>query len=452
MKIETWPIDRPKDYPKNARKWSARAIETVAASIREYGWRQPIVVDSAEVIAIGHLRRAAGKHLGLSECPVHVASDLTPAQIRGLRLADNRTSEESAWDLDLLRVEMGDLKVGGFDLSLTGFTAREIDGFTLASNPAEDDVPPVPANPVTRAGDLWLLGPHRVLCGDATSPEDVERLLNGTPQPFLMVTDPPYGVEYDPEWRVRAAAEGHLAYARRRIGVVANDDRTDWSEAWRLFPGDVVYSWSPAGSNCIVSGGALLAAGFSIRNMIIWSKPHFPIGRGNYHYRHEPCWYAIRKGKTAHWRGGRAQTTIWEVALDNNVEGGHSTQKPVELMRRPILNHTAEGETTYDPFLGSGTTIAAAETTGRVCSGLEIEPTYTDVIVLRWQNLTGKQATLAGDNRTFAQVQAERCAVVSSETNGRKTKVRTDAGGPRHGKSDGRGRNSPRKHSEVLGD
>ena len=148
MKIETWPIDRPKDYPKNARKWSARAIETVAASIREYGWRQPIVVDSAEVIAIGHLRRAAGKHLGLSECPVHVASDLTPAQIRGLRLADNRTSEESAWDLDLLRVEMGDLKVGGFDLSLTGFTAREIDGFTLASNPAEDDVPPVPANPV----------------------------------------------------------------------------------------------------------------------------------------------------------------------------------------------------------------------------------------------------------------------------------------------------------------
>src|SRR5271170_5307965 len=178
MHIETWPIDRPKDYPKNARKWSAQAVEKVASSIREYGWRQPVVVDANDVIVIGHLRRAAGKFLGLTEIPVHVARDLTPAQIRGLRLADNRTNQEADWDEKLLALEITELGGLDFDLSLTGFDVHELD--SLFRDPLDEEraeqAPPLPKVAVTRPGDLWLIGPHRVLCGDATSAEAVARL------------------------------------------------------------------------------------------------------------------------------------------------------------------------------------------------------------------------------------------------------------------------------------
>jgi hypothetical protein len=209
MKIELWDIDRPKDYPGNARKWSGRAIDKVGTSIKTYGWRQPIVVDKHEVIVIGHLRRTAGRSIGETQCPVHVAHDLTATQIRGLRLADNRTNEESDWDIALLAAEFGELQALDFDLTLTGFDAREIDAFTLQPNAAEDDVPPVPATPVSRLGDLWLCGSHRVLCGSATSESDVARLLEDR-KPFLMITDPPYGIELDSEWRDRAGLNGHL--------------------------------------------------------------------------------------------------------------------------------------------------------------------------------------------------------------------------------------------------
>ena len=198
MHIEIWPIDRPKDYPRNARKWSAQAVEKVASSIREYGWRQPVVVDAHEVIAIGHLRRSAGKFFGLTECPVHVARDLTPAQIRGLRLADNRTNQESYWNDDLLAPELADLDALGFDLGLTGFDVHEID--KLLRDPLDEEraeqAPPLPDVATTRIGDVWLLGNHRVTCGDATSPETVARLL-GNSKPSLLVSDPPYGIELD---------------------------------------------------------------------------------------------------------------------------------------------------------------------------------------------------------------------------------------------------------------
>jgi len=210
MLIEVWPIDGPKDYPKNARKWSGQAVEKVASSIREYGWRQPVVVDANGVIVIGHLRRAAGKSLGLTEIPVHVARDLTPAQIRGLRLADNRTNQESSWDEDLLALEIAELGGLDFDLSLTGFDVNELD--SLLRDPLDEEraevAPPLPDVAVTRPGDLWLLGNHRVLCEDATSPEMVARLL-GDRKPLLMVTDPPYGIELDSEWRDRARINKH---------------------------------------------------------------------------------------------------------------------------------------------------------------------------------------------------------------------------------------------------
>ena len=204
------------------------------------------------------------------------------------------------------------------------------------------------------------------------------RLL-GDARPNLMVTDPPYGVEYDPAWRQREAEKGNLAYAAMRVGEVANDDRFDWSTVWASFAGNVLYCWHASRVQ-----DSLEAAGFELRAQIIWVKLHFPISRGHYHWRTEPCWYAIRNGETASWVGDRKQTTAWDdIPLDVNVDGGHSTQKPVELMARSIRNHTGD---VYDPFLGTGTTLIAAEQLGRTCYGMEIEPQYVDVTRQRYAN------------------------------------------------------------------
>jgi DNA modification methylase len=243
-------------------------------------------------------------------------------------------------------------------------------------------------------GQIWQLGDHRLICGDACDPEVVARLLEGA-TPALMVTDPPYGVEYNPNWRNEAAAAGHLAYSARRVGKVDNDDRIDWSEAYKLFPGDVAYTWSPGGDHIIQTGQALIDSGFEIRNQIIWSKPHFPISRGHYTYQHEPCWYSVKKGSTAHWIGDGKASTVWDIALDKNVEGGHSTQKPLECMARPIRNH--EGDV-YDPFLGSGTTLMAAENLQRRCFAIDIKPGYVAVALQRYRDATQKLPVLLTGN------------------------------------------------------
>ena len=271
---------------------------------------------------------------------------------------------------------------------------------SAAAQEGEDDIPPVPTAPVSRTGDLWLLGSHRLLCGDSTAPTDVGRLLAGV-EPSVMVTDPPYGVNYQPEWRGAALRDG----ARRREGAVANDDEADWSEAWALFPGPIAYIWhaSPLGGDV---GDSLTANGFELRSQIVWAKSRFAISRGHYHWQHECCLYAVRKGATASWTGDRSQTTLWQISTNQNEEAknNHGTQKPVECMRRPIVNHTNPGQAVYDPFLGSGTTVIAAETTGRVCYGLDIDLAYVDVAVKRWQDFTGNAATLEGDGRTFADI------------------------------------------------
>jgi DNA modification methylase len=268
----------------------------------------------------------------------------------------------------------------------------------------EDDVPEPPVDPVTCRGDLWMLGRHRLLCGDATVATDVERLLSGV-VPHLMVTDPPYGVEYDPAWRERADLG-----EQRQTGKVANDNRVDWTAAYGLFPGDVAYVWH-AGVHAAEVARGLEAVGFRIRAQIIWAKQHFALSRGDYHWQHEPCWYAVRAGKPSGWSGDRTQSTVWEVdnlnPFGNNKEDeatGHGTQKPLELMRRPILNNSKAGQIIYDPFLGSGTTLMAAENTERFCYGLEIQPCYVDLVVCRWQELTGKSAVLEGDGRTFSEI------------------------------------------------
>jgi hypothetical protein len=411
MKIEQWPIDQVIPHPGNPRKIPESAIGKVALSIGMYGWRQPIVVDRDGVIIVGHVRWLAAKKLGLAEVPVHVAEGLTPEQARAYRLMDNRSHEETAWNEDLLTVEMSVLNAVEFDLTYTGFEPRQIDELLLTAgdDDAGNQIPDPPANPVSRLGDLWWCGSHTVLNGDATSPEDVARG-QGNLRPQLMIIDQPYGVNLDPMWRQEAGLGSPV-----QSGKVTNDDRVDWSAAHHLFTGDVAYVWHAGVHSGAVAAG-LQDAGFDIRAQIIWTKPHFVLGRGAYHWQHEPCFFCVRKSARSHWRGDRTQSTVWPVATLNPFGGknpeetptGHGTQKPIELMRRPILNHTERGEAVYDGFLGSGTTLIAAELTERVCCGLEIDATYVDVIVCRWQQLTGKAATLAGDGRTFDQIKADR--------------------------------------------
>jgi DNA modification methylase len=396
MPVVDWPIDRPRPYPHNPRKISDMAIAKVAASIREFGFRQPIVVDGEGVVIAGHTRLAAASSLGLASVPVHIARDLTPVQARAYRLADNRTGQEAEWDNELLRVEMLALAGLDVDLSLTAFDPDEIAGLSGHQGLTDpDEVPEAPTVPITQPGDVWQLGSHRLVCGDATNADDVARTLGGV-KPHLMVTDPPYGVDYDPDWRNRADRANGKPYGASAIGLVTNDERADWRGAWALFPGDVVYAWHPPGAMQVDHFAALASAGFDVRMQIIWAKSHFPIGRGNYHVQHEPCWYAVRKRKTAHWSGDRTQSTLWHIDKPMKSETGHSTQKPVECMRRPIENNSSPGQAVYDPFVGSGTTIIAAEMTGRACHVLEIAPAYCDISVERWQNFTGRKAERIG--------------------------------------------------------
>jgi DNA modification methylase len=415
--LELWAIERLAPYKVTLRK-NDHAVDRMMASFCEYGFKIPLLVSADGEIIDGHLRLKAAQKLRLTEVPVIVCKDWTLEQIRAFRLIANRSVSWAEWDLDAVAKELGELTALNFNLSLTGFDPLEIDEL-LFQRPDEhtlESVPPVPEAHVTAAGDLWICGNHRVLCGDATNPEDVARLCASV-TPLIMATDPPYGVDYVPGWRERAGL-GKI----RQVGTVENDHRVNWREAFQLFRGNVAYVWH-AGLHAGEVADSLQQCGFEIRAQIIWAKQHFVLSRGDYHWGHEPCWYGVRRGKTGHWCGDRRQSTLWEVSNLNPFGGGsadevtgHGTQKPVELMRRPILNHTERGAVVYDPFLGSGTTLVAAEDTGRICYGLEIQAAYVDVVVLRWQNLTGRAAVLDGDGRTFDEMRAERVpAEVSSD-------------------------------------
>jgi DNA modification methylase len=355
--------------------------------------------------------------------PVHVARDLTPAQIRGLRLADNRTNQEASWDEEALAVELREIQYLDIDLSLSGFDPGEIDKLLLLEDEERANATPsLPESPVSRLGDLWQCGPHRVLCGDATSGAVVERLL-GERRPRLMVTDPPYGIELDSEWRDRAGLNGHgpaePSYLKRRTAghtetTISGDTRADWSQAFALVPSlEVAYVWHASKFTREVLDG-LLKIGFLHHQQIIWDKGRTVLTRTLYWFQHEPCWF-VRK-KNAPWYGKAGEnSTVWASPSPKFIMGSSDEekynspcQKPVELMRRPILNHLRRGELVYDGFLGSGTTLAAAELTERVCYGIELDPKYMDVVVQRWQSLSSKKATLDGEGRTFEEIAAER--------------------------------------------
>jgi len=390
------------------RQHPPEQVAQLAASIGEFGFNVPVLVDDAGVLIAGHGRVLAAKALGLEEVPAIRLGHLTEAQARAFRLADNQLALNSTWDESLLAAELRALRTDDFDLGLVGFDNATLDrllaetatdGAAPTGGDPDAPAPEPPAVPITRPGDLWLLGPHRLLCGDATSAGDVARLLDGA-RPHPMTTDPPYGVNYDPEWRNEAGVS-----AKMRTGKVANDDRADWRAAWALFPGDVAYVWH-AGVHARTVIESLEAAGFAVRSQIVWAKSRFVLGRGDYHWQHEPCLYAVRKGATGHWQGARDQATLWAISTagDEDAATVHGTQKPVECMRRPMLNNSARGDAIYEPFCGSGTALIAAETIGRVCLAMEIDPTYVDVAVRRWQAFTGHAAVLAGEDRVFNDV------------------------------------------------
>lgn len=390
-------------YARNARTHSEAQVAQIAGSIREFGWTNPILVDGDSGIIAGHGRVLAARKLGMTDVPVIELAGLSEAQKRALIIADNKLALNAGWDNELLALEFGDLESLGFDLSLTGFGADEIATLTnlgIAGLTDPDEIPAPPERTTTLPGDVWLLGRHRLICGDSTKGSDVERVLNGV-KPHLLVSDPPYGVNYDPSWRDNLAEGSDLAR-----GKVLNDDRADWREAWALFPGDVAYVWCASLHSHEVAA-SLLASGFDLRSQIVWDKTRLVIGRGDYHWQHEPAWYAVMKGKKGHWSGDRKQTTVWAIPHRKSASG-HGTEKPVECMKRPIENNSSLGQAVYEPFCGSGTTIIAAEMTGRCCLAIELNPIYVDVAVQRWQEFTGEAAMLEGDGRPFAAVRADR--------------------------------------------
>jgi DNA modification methylase len=398
----TWPadaIERRKvseliPYARNARTHSDAQVAQIAASIREWGWTNPVLIDPEGGLIAGHGRVLAARKLGIEDVPCMIAAGWSDAQKKAYILADNQLALNAGWDTELLKVEIGELSAEGFDLGLIGFGDDFLAGLLNVGTEGltdPDDVPEPPADPVTVLGDVYVLGKHRLVCGDSTSADAVAKALNGV-APHLMVTDPPYGVEYDADWRNKAKRADGTPIGASALGKVQNDGEADWSEAWALFPGDVAYVWH-AGNMAHIVAESLLSTGLEIRAQIIWAKNQLVIGRGDYHPQHEPCWYAVRKGRKGHYNGDRKQTTIWNIDKPRKSETGHSTQKPVECMKRPIVNNSSPGQAIYDPFLGSGTTLIACEMEGRACHGLELSPAYCDVIVKRWEDFTGQKAT-----------------------------------------------------------
>lgn len=399
--------------PANVRKHGPDNLGAIAASLKRFGQQKPIVVSADGIVIAGNGTLEAARSLGWEAIAV-VRSELSGPEAMAYAIADNRTAELADWDDPALVAQLESLKAldPGL-LAATGYDEEALAKLAadLEKPVSDDEVPEPPANPVTRPGDLIVLGRHRLLCGDSTDPATVSRLLDGA-TPEIMVTDPPYGVEYDPTWRVEAG----VSHATRKMGAVLNDDRADWSAAWKLFPGSVAYVWH-AGAKAAIVQASLESAGFGIRAQIIWAKDRMALSRGDYHWQHEPClyavqhgasdhscpagpleydtgheplWYAVRREERGRRNSDRGQTTLWEIPAREDSGHGHGTQKPVECMARPLRNHWCQG--VYDPFCGSGTTLIAAEQLGNTCYAMELDPGYCDVIVRRWEQLTGEQA------------------------------------------------------------
>tara|TARA_Y100000588_G_scaffold364509_1_gene428232 strand:- start:454 stop:1704 length:1251 start_codon:yes stop_codon:yes gene_type:complete len=382
-------------HPRNPNTHSEAQVALLAKVIKHQGWRAPIVVSKRSgFIVAGHARLKAAQQLGLDVAPVDFQEFETEADEWAHLVADNRIAELAEVDNAALKDLLLEMDTGAIDMDLTGFdhaaleelmTQFHVDEEPVDAEPQIDKADELAEKWGTKLGQIWELGEHRVACGDSTVKEVVSGLMRDEVA-GLMVTDPPYGVEYDANWRNDA-----LVKLSRAIGKVENDSRADWSEAWKLFAGDVAYVWH-AGNKAHISARSLAESGFELVAQIVWAKNNIVIGRGNYHPKHEPCWYAVRKGGKRHFTDDRTQCTLWEIDKPRKSETGHSTQKPLECMARPIRNHAIG--LIYDPFLGSGTTLMACENLGRKCRGIELSPEYVAVTIERWHEATGKEPKL----------------------------------------------------------
>jgi DNA modification methylase len=385
---KTVPLGSLKPYERNPRILTKDQYEILKEAIESLGYRNRIVCAPDLTICGGHARLRVLQELGMIEVPVLVSDrPLTHDEFRKIIVQDNLNVGQFDFSILAADFEMQELKDWGMPDSFFG------DAFESEPIAETEDVPEEPAIPRSVIGDVWIMGDHKIICGDSTSADVVAKLL-GDVKPHLMVTDPPYGVEYDAEWREKAGVNG----PNGAKGKVLNDNRADWHEAWALFPGNIAYVWH-AGLYAPIVADSLTICGFSLRSQIIWAKSQFVFSRGDYHWHHEACWYVV-KG-TGNWKGDRKQSTLWQIDKPQKSETGHSTQKPIECMRRPMENNSEIGDAVYDPFSGSGTSIIAAEQIGRRCFAIELSPAYVDVAVMRWQNLTGKKARHAETGEPF---------------------------------------------------
>ena len=411
-KVERWSITRLTPYARNSRTHSDEQISQLAASIKEWGWTTPVLVDEDGSIIAGHGRTLAAQRLQMTEVPVMVANGWSEAKKRAYILADNKLALNAGWDNEMLALELGEIGELGFDLDLTGFTADEIAALMPEQiEPGltdEDAVPDVPEQPVTVLGDVWLLGKHRLMCGDSTSIDAVAKLTGGGGVDMLL-TDPPYNV---------AVQGGNHANPERTNGLkIINDKMPD--EEFRQFlrdafvtadtvmkKGAVFYIWH-ADSEGYNFRGACKDAGWTVRQCLIWKKSSIVMGRQDYHWKHEPCLYGWKEGAGHLWATDRKQTTILEFDRPHR-NGEHPTMKPVGLFEYQMLNNTKGGDLVLDLFGGSGTTMLAAEKHGRHSALMELDPKYCDVIIKRWQDFTGKIAIHAETGQPFAEVTHEK--------------------------------------------
>jgi len=393
-KIEQWELERLTPYARNSRTHSDAQVAQLAASIREWGWTTPVLVSPDGGIIAGHGRVLAARQLGMAKVPVVVAEGWSEAKRRAYVIADNKLAENAGWDSELLALELGELGELGFDLELTGFSGDEIAALSPAGTEGltdPDEIPEPPATPVTKTGDLWLLGDHRVLCGDSTNADDVARLVNGA-KAQMMFTDPPYGVNYEGGH----FHSGDVSIVRKREKLEADSTADIYSAFLPVaskFVDGACYIWF-AGPKSLEVYSALKKNEYEIHSLLIWNKTNATYAAMNSQYkqRHEPFIYCKPKGSTLRWCGATTEATVWDEARDG-INEFHPTQKPVALAAKAIRNH--EADSVLDLFLGSGTTLIAAEQLGRKCYGMEISPAYCDVIVKRWETLTGKTATLS---------------------------------------------------------
>lgn len=385
-------------FEANSRTHSAEQIEQLARNIRKYGWTNPILIDEHHTIIAGHGRFEAAIALEMSEVPCIVIDGLSEADRSALVIADNKLALNAGWDVNKLTAQFEFLKAQEYDLAYTGFGIDELCTFMPEDEPevfcGDDDLPNEVIEPVTVVGDLWLLGDHRLLCGSSTIQTDVDRLLGGQ-APNTMITDPPYGVKYEADWR--AKAKGSKKTKREENSNLQNDDKADWYDAYVLFRGNVAYVWHASAFTDVVMDG-LHRAGFEVKQQLIWNKNIHALSRSDYHWKHEPCWYAVREGKERNWKGGRTQMTVWDVpsVVCEKDKTAHPTQKPVELFVRSITHHTSPGEYVYDPFAGSGTLMVACEKTKRRALMMELDPKYCDIIIQRYKQFSGKDAVREG--------------------------------------------------------